>query len=64
DQTNVKDPTVSPLQASVEQLKGLPPALVINGEKDVLCDEGQSLRFKATRGRCSCCCSSISGDYS
>jgi acetyl esterase len=30
NQTNVKDPTVSPLQASIEQLKGLPPALIIN----------------------------------
>jgi acetyl esterase/lipase len=46
DQTNVKDPTVSPLQASVEQLKGLPPTLVINGEKDVLCDEGQAYASK------------------
>ena len=27
NQTNRKDPTVSPLQASLEQLKGLPPAL-------------------------------------
>jgi acetyl esterase len=36
NQTNVKDPTVSPLQASIEQLKGLPPALIINGENDVL----------------------------
>ena len=39
NQTNVKDPTVSPLQASLDQLKGLPPALIINGENDVLRDE-------------------------
>src|SRR5919199_2915424 len=32
NQTNRKEPTVSPLQAPIEQLKGLPPALVINGE--------------------------------
>jgi acetyl esterase len=37
DQTNRKEPTVSPLQASLDQLKGLPPARVINGENDVLC---------------------------
>lgn len=45
-QTNRKEPTVSPLQATLEQLKGLPPALIINGEFDVLCDEGEAYAHK------------------
>jgi acetyl esterase len=42
----VKDPLVSPLQASIEQLKGLPPAFFINGENDVLRDEGKAYALK------------------
>ena len=33
--------TASPLRASLEQLRGLPDAMILNGEADVLRDEGE-----------------------
>lgn len=38
--------TASPLRASIEELKGLPDAMILNGEADVLRDEGEDYARK------------------
>jgi acetyl esterase len=44
-----KQPTAAPLNATLEQLKGLPQALVVVDENDVLRDEGEAYARKLAR---------------
>jgi acetyl esterase len=49
DEERRSEPTASPLRADLETLSGLPQALIVNGEHDVLAAEGQAYARRLTQ---------------
>jgi acetyl esterase len=61
DRAQDSEPTACPLTASLDQLKGLPPALIITAECDVLRDEGEYYARKLLQAGVSATCTRYLG---
>jgi acetyl esterase len=61
DRAQDSEPTACPLNASLDQLKGLPPALIITAECDVLRDEGERYARKLLQAGVSATCTRYLG---
>lgn len=59
--TNRQEITVAPLHASLDELRGLPPALVVVSENDVLRDEGEAYARKLLQSGVETACIRFNG---
>jgi acetyl esterase len=59
--TNRQETTVAPLHASLDELRGLPPALVVVSENDILRDEGEAYARKLMRADVETACIRYNG---
>lgn len=61
DRSVDKEPTACPLNATLDQLKDLPPALIITAECDILRDEGEAYARKLMQAGVSVTCTRYLG---
>lgn len=61
DKSRREEVTASPLRGSAEELAGLPPALVITAENDVLRDEGEAFARRLDEAGISAACLRLNG---